>query len=127
MVDTYRPQPEQRESSRERTVRLLADEATKLRPRFTLLTGAAWQAIRNARVSQSEQRSMHAAVMAELGKRGRGDLKKRRAEESQLAEARAILEQEKRRELFAQAYRHEKNQPADAYDADAEEDARRSA
>lgn len=127
MVDMYRPQPEYRESAREQTVRRLADEAAKLRPKFTALTGAVWQAIKNARVSEGERSAMHAAVMAELGKRGRDAKRQRRADEERLADARARLDAEKRRAMFADAYRHEKSQPPDTYDADAEEDARRSA
>ncbi|NBS41894.1 hypothetical protein EBS80_04540 [bacterium] len=125
MIETYRPRPEDREPAREQTVRRLADEAMKLRPKFTSLTGAAWQAIRNARVSQNEQRTMHAAIMSELGKRSRGEQRRRRSEDAQLAEAYAILEKEKRAAAMAQAYRHEKSQPPDAYESGAKHHARR--
>lgn len=104
------------ERAEDRTLRLLADEAQQLAPRFERLENAAYQALTNHRVQGTERTKLFGKIMAELRKREtiRKQADERRRDEMQPG-------------VYKDAYAHESRQPPDTYDIDAEEEARRSA
>lgn len=112
-----------RERAEDRTLRLLADEAQQLAPRFERLETAAYQALTNHRIQGAERTRMFGQIMAELRKR---EAARKRADEHRRDEMRpgpARIQPG----IFKDAYAHERSQPPDTYDIDAEEEARRSA
>lgn len=115
--------PLDRERAEDRTLRLLADEAQQLAPRFERLENAAYQALNNHRIQGAERTKLFGKIMAEL--RRREAIRKRADEQRRDAMQPGPLRIQPN--VYKDAFAHEKNQPPDTYDIDAEEDARRSA
>lgn len=113
-----------RESAAERSLRLMADEALALAPKFTHLKDAVWQVVRNNRVNEAERIKIHGEIMREIRRRnGTAKTKKTRSSKAEppssgptpseiVADAgRRVSETQLRKD----AYHHEKRQPRDAY------------
>lgn len=112
-----------RERAEDRTLRLLADEAQQLAPRFERLETAAYQALTNHRVQGAERTKLFGKIMAELRKR---EAIRRRADE-QRRDAMQPGPLRLQPGAYKDAFAHERSQPPETYDIDAEEESRRSA
>ena len=126
MITSYKPESIQ-ESAHERTIRLLADDALTLAPRFTELRSAVWQVLRNRGIQEVERISIHREVMAELRKRSKVVDHARRMKQAKIAELSTTQVAEQTANMMADAYAHQIRQPHDTWNIDAEEEARRSA
>jgi len=109
------------ERAEDRSLRLMADEAEKLASRFARLADAVYQTLTNNHVEGKRRTESFGRIMAELRKR---EAVRSRAN-ARATDARAAIEADRRNTMMRDAFAHEKRQPPDAYDPDAEEDARR--
>jgi len=110
----------ERERAEDRALRLMADEAEKLAPKFDRLANAVYQVLTNNRIGGAERTATFGKLMAELRRReairARADQARRDAMEPGPMRIQPGA--------YKDAYAHQMRQPPDTYDIDAEEEAR---
>jgi hypothetical protein len=100
----------------------MVDEAEKLAPKFTRLADAVYHVLSNNRIQDERRTDFFAKIMRILRKR-EGDRKREAGRE---AEALETIEADRARQLYLGAFAHERRQPPDTYDHEAEEQSRRA-
>jgi sRNA-binding protein len=103
-----------RETAEKRSLRLMADEAEKLAPRFERLSGAVYQALTNNRVQTADRDKLFGQIMRELRKR---EAIRRRSEEKRAAEEKPKPLRDQRR-AYRDAYANQMRQPRDTWNPD---------